>query len=86
MAEVHKFFIKVNFLCVHKKLRKHRLAPVMIKEITRRVNCRNIWQAVLIKIFHLKLIFNILIKYFRFIQLELLSQLLLLKPNIIIVL
>lgn len=34
---------EVNFLCVHKKMRKHRLAPVLIKEITRRVNLKNIW-------------------------------------------
>jgi len=32
-------------LCVHKKLRSKRLAPVLIKEITRRVNLKNIWQA-----------------------------------------
>jgi len=31
---------------VHKKLRSKRLAPVLIKEITRRVNRQNIWQAV----------------------------------------
>ncbi|KFH15497.1 myristoyl CoA:protein N-myristoyltransferase, partial [Toxoplasma gondii MAS] len=37
---------EVNFLCVHKKLRSKRLAPVLIKEITRRVNLRSIWQAV----------------------------------------
>ncbi|PFH31847.1 myristoyl CoA:protein N-myristoyltransferase [Besnoitia besnoiti] len=37
---------EVNFLCVHKKLRSKRLAPVLIKEITRRVNLRNVWQAV----------------------------------------
>ena len=37
---------EVNFLCVHKKMRSHRLAPVLIKEVTRRVNLRNIWQAV----------------------------------------
>jgi glycylpeptide N-tetradecanoyltransferase len=37
---------EVNFLCVHKKLRTKRLAPVLIKEITRRVNLKNIWQAV----------------------------------------
>ncbi|RLN95925.1 hypothetical protein BBJ28_00014201 [Nothophytophthora sp. Chile5] len=37
---------EINFLCVHKKLRTKRLAPVLIKEITRRVNLRNIWQAV----------------------------------------
>merc|ERR1739845_178830 len=37
---------EINFLCVHKKLRSKRLAPVLIKEITRRVNKQNIWQAV----------------------------------------
>lgn len=37
---------EINFLCVHKKLRSKRLAPVLIKEITRRVNLLNIWQAV----------------------------------------
>ncbi|KAI3510009.1 hypothetical protein L1887_25535 [Cichorium endivia] len=36
---------EVNFLCVHKKLRSKRLAPVMIKEVTRRVHLENIWQA-----------------------------------------
>lgn len=38
--------VEINFLCVHKKLRAKRLAPVLIKEITRRVNLKNIWQAV----------------------------------------
>jgi len=38
--------VEINFLCVHKKLRSKRLAPVLIKEITRRVNKQNIWQAV----------------------------------------
>ncbi|GFH23309.1 glycylpeptide N-tetradecanoyltransferase [Haematococcus lacustris] len=37
--------VEINFLCVHKKLRSKRLAPVLIKEITRRVNLHNIWQA-----------------------------------------
>jgi|EP00927_Polykrikos_kofoidii_P025390 glycylpeptide N-tetradecanoyltransferase len=37
---------EINFLCVHKKLRSKRLTPVLIKEITRRVNRENIWQAV----------------------------------------
>lgn len=37
---------EINFLCVHKKLRSKRLAPVLIKEITRRVNKQNVWQAV----------------------------------------
>lgn len=36
---------EINFLCVHKQLRAKRLAPVMIKEITRRINKDNIWQA-----------------------------------------
>ncbi|EOA28682.1 hypothetical protein CARUB_v10024907mg [Capsella rubella] len=36
---------KISFLCVHKKLRSKELAPVMIKEVTRRVHLQNIWQA-----------------------------------------
>lgn len=36
---------EINFLCVHKKLRTKRLAPVLIKEVTRRVNLTNVWQA-----------------------------------------
>lgn len=38
--------VEINFLCVHKKLRAKRLAPVLIKEITRRVNHSNVFQAV----------------------------------------
>ncbi len=38
--------VEINFLCVHKKLRSKRLAPVLIREITRRVNQHNVWQAV----------------------------------------
>jgi glycylpeptide N-tetradecanoyltransferase len=38
--------VEINFLCVHKKLRAKRLAPVLIKEITRRVNQTGIFQAV----------------------------------------
>lgn len=34
---------EINYLCVHKKLRTKRLAPVLIKEITRRVNLTNVW-------------------------------------------
>ena len=37
---------EINFLCVSKSLRSKRLAPVLIKEVTRRVNLRNMWQAV----------------------------------------
>jgi len=38
--------VEINFLCVHKKLRTKRLAPVLIKEITRRVNLHGVFQAV----------------------------------------
>ena len=37
---------EINFLCVHKSLRTKRLATVLIKEVTRRVNLHNIWQAI----------------------------------------
>jgi glycylpeptide N-tetradecanoyltransferase len=36
---------EINFLCVHKKLRSKRLAPLLIKEVTRRVNLHGVWQA-----------------------------------------
>ncbi|RVD88350.1 uncharacterized protein DFL_002539 [Arthrobotrys flagrans] len=36
---------EVNFLCIHKKLRNKRLAPVLIREVTRRCNVEGIWQA-----------------------------------------
>jgi glycylpeptide N-tetradecanoyltransferase len=38
--------VEINFLCVHKKLRSKRLAPVLIKEVTRRSNRMGIFQAV----------------------------------------
>ena len=44
--EEEKDMVEVNFLCVHKKLRSKRLAPVLIKEITRRVNHTGVFQAV----------------------------------------
>ena len=34
---------EVNYLCVSKKLREKRLAPVLIKELTRRINLCNVW-------------------------------------------
>jgi glycylpeptide N-tetradecanoyltransferase len=37
---------EVNFLCIHKKLRSKRLAPVLIKEITRRCYVQGVFQAV----------------------------------------
>lgn len=41
-----QLMVEINFLCVHKKLRSKRVAPVLIKEITRRVNLEGIFQAV----------------------------------------
>lgn len=38
--------VEINFLCVHKKLRSKRVAPVLIKEITRRVNLEGLFQAI----------------------------------------
>ena len=37
---------EINFLCIHKKLRSKRLAPVLIKEITRRCYLNGIYQAI----------------------------------------
>uniref|UniRef100_A0A7S3IWN5 Glycylpeptide N-tetradecanoyltransferase n=1 Tax=Strombidium inclinatum TaxID=197538 RepID=A0A7S3IWN5_9SPIT len=37
---------EINFLCVHKKLRSKKLAPILIKEVTRRVNLTNVWSAI----------------------------------------
>eukprot|EP00834_Sanchytrium_tribonematis_P005826 NODE_381_length_8377_cov_0.385238.p3 type:complete len:377 gc:universal NODE_381_length_8377_cov_0.385238:8177-7047(-) len=36
---------EVNFLCVHKSLRAKAFAPLLIKEITRRVHLKDTWQA-----------------------------------------
>lgn len=37
--------VEVNFLCIEKSLRNKRLAPLLIKEVTRRVNLDGIFQA-----------------------------------------
>ncbi|KAL0210438.1 hypothetical protein RCL1_004874 [Eukaryota sp. TZLM3-RCL] len=37
--------VSINFLCINSILRSKRLAPVLIKEITRRVNLEGIFQA-----------------------------------------
>lgn len=37
--------VEINYLCAHKKVRSKRLAPVLIQEITRRVNLQGIFQA-----------------------------------------
>ncbi|KXS18008.1 N-myristoyl transferase [Gonapodya prolifera JEL478] len=41
-----KPMVEINFLCSHKKLRSKRLAPVLIREITRRVHLTGVFQAV----------------------------------------
>lgn len=38
--------IEINFLCIHKKLRSNRLAPALIKEVTRRCYLLGIYQAI----------------------------------------
>jgi glycylpeptide N-tetradecanoyltransferase len=38
--------VEINLLCVNKKFRNKNLAPVMIKEVTRRTNLRGLFQAV----------------------------------------
>ena len=43
---VHIYMAEVNSLCVHKKLREKRLAPQLIREVTRKVNLRDQWQAI----------------------------------------
>ncbi|KAM6897016.1 glycylpeptide N-tetradecanoyltransferase 2-like [Xenentodon cancila] len=44
--EMKKQVVQVKFLCVHKKLRLKRMTPVLIRELTRRVNQQGIYQAV----------------------------------------
>lgn len=46
IMELERKMVEINFLCVHKKLRAKRLAPVLIREITRRVNRQGTFQAV----------------------------------------
>ncbi|KAI9484034.1 MAG: acyl-CoA N-acyltransferase [Benjaminiella poitrasii] len=41
---IHKL-TEINFLCIHKKLRSKRLAPVLIKEVTRRSHLEGVFQA-----------------------------------------
>ncbi|CAJ1081057.1 glycylpeptide N-tetradecanoyltransferase 2-like isoform X1 [Xyrichtys novacula] len=44
--ETEKPMVHVKLLCVHKKLRLKRMTPVLIRELTRRVNQQGIYQAV----------------------------------------
>ncbi|KAI0320750.1 N-myristoyl transferase [Amylostereum chailletii] len=38
--------VEINYLCIHKKLRSKRLAPVLIKEVTRQCHLKGIFQAI----------------------------------------
>lgn len=42
---------EINFLCVHQNYRSKNLAATLIAEVTRRVNLRNKWQAVILVLF-----------------------------------
>ncbi|KAI9453987.1 N-myristoyl transferase [Lactarius psammicola] len=42
----HLSAVEINYLCVHKKLRSKRLAPVLIKEITRQCHLKGVFQAI----------------------------------------
>ncbi|XP_029568523.1 glycylpeptide N-tetradecanoyltransferase 1b isoform X2 [Salmo trutta] len=44
--DTEKRMVQVHFLCVHKKLRSKRMTPVLIREVTRRVNLQGVYQAV----------------------------------------
>ncbi|KAG8931162.1 glycylpeptide N-tetradecanoyltransferase [Tulasnella sp. 417] len=37
---------EVNWICIHKKLRSNRLAPVLIKEVTRQCHLKGVFQAI----------------------------------------
>jgi len=37
---------EINYLCVHKRLRSKRLAPVLIKEVTRQTHLKGVFQAI----------------------------------------
>lgn len=38
--------VEINFLCIHKRLRSKRLAPLLIREITRRCYLQGVYQAI----------------------------------------
>ena len=44
IGNVQKKVAEINYLCVHKDMRSKRVAPVLIKEVTRRVNLTGIFQ------------------------------------------
>ena len=61
---------KVCFLCVKKEFRKKRLTPVLIKEITRRINLKNIWQGIYKTFAYLPKAFTKSQYYYRVINLK----------------
>ena len=61
---------KINFLYVKKEFRNKRLSPVLIKEITRRINLKNIWQGVYATYTYLPKPFSKCEYYYRCINLK----------------
>lgn len=55
-ANSEKKVAEINFLCVHKILRNKRVAPVLIKEITRRINLTGVFQVSFIFFPHAKIV------------------------------
>ncbi|KAK4048716.1 glycylpeptide N-tetradecanoyltransferase [Microbotryomycetes sp. JL221] len=46
VRNITKKFVEINFLCVHKKLRSKRLAPILIQEVTRRCRSKSFFHAI----------------------------------------
>lgn len=62
--------VEINFLCILKKLRSKRLAPVLIKEITRRAYLRNIYSATYTASLELPNVLSTVKYYHRFINVQ----------------
>ncbi|KAI5191738.1 glycylpeptide N-tetradecanoyltransferase [Nematocida sp. AWRm77] len=58
----------VNFLCLSREYRKQRLAPLLIKEITRRVNARGVYKALFTAAETLPFVFSSIPYYHRLIN------------------
>ena len=61
---------KANLLCVKKEFRNKRLTPVLIKEIIRRINLKNLWQGVYATYTYLPKPFSKCEYYYRCINLK----------------
>jgi len=70
VKDVEVEMAKVNFLCVKNEYRYKRLTPVLIKEITRRISLKNIWQGVYATYTYLPKPFSKAEYYYRSINLK----------------